>query len=51
MMTMTFASLGYENQKMRTRSEKFLEEMDKEIPWAVLLNLMDGHCPKASKER
>jgi IS5 family transposase len=37
MVTMSFASLAYENKKKKTRREKFLEEMDKVIPWAELL--------------
>jgi transposase, IS5 family len=51
MMTMTFASLAYENKKKQTRREKFLEEMDKVIPWAELLRLIKGHYPKAGNGR
>jgi hypothetical protein len=31
-MTVSFASLAYENKKKKTRRQKFLEEMDKVIP-------------------
>ena len=51
MMTMTFASLAYENKKKRTRREKFLEEMDKVIPWAELLKLIKEHYPKTGNGR
>jgi hypothetical protein len=32
----TFASLAYDNKKKQTRREKFLEEMDRVIPWEEL---------------
>src|SRR4030065_674118 len=51
MKTVSFASLAYENKKKQTRREKFLEEMDKVIPWAELLRLIKGHYPKAGNGR
>ncbi len=51
MMTASFASLAYENKKKQTRREKFLEEMDRVIPWAELLNLIKGCYPKAGNGR
>jgi IS5 family transposase len=51
MMTITFASLAYENKKKQTRREKFLEEMGKVIPWEELLKLIKGHYPKAGNGR
>jgi IS5 family transposase len=51
MMTMSFGSLAYENKKKQTRREKFLEEMDRVIPWAELLQLIKGHYPKAGNGR
>jgi transposase, IS5 family len=51
MMTASFASLAYENKKKQTRREKFLEEMDKVIPWEELLKLIKGHYPKAGNGR
>jgi len=47
----TFASLAYENKKKRTRREKFLEEMDKVIPWEELNRLIKEHYPKAGNGR
>ena len=51
MMTASFASLAYESKKKRTRREKFLEEMEKVIPWGELLRLIKGHYPKAGNGR
>jgi hypothetical protein len=48
---LTFARVAYENKKKRTRREKFLEEMDKVIPWAELLKLIKEHYPKAGNGR
>lgn len=50
-MTASFASLAYENKKKQTRRERFLEEMDKVIPWGELLKLIKGHYPKAGNGR
>jgi len=47
MMSVTFASLAYENKKRQTRREKFLEEMDRVIPWKELLQVIKGYYPKA----
>jgi hypothetical protein len=33
MKNVSFASLAYDNKKKKTRREKFLDEMDKVIPW------------------
>ncbi len=46
MMTMSFASLAYENKKKKTRREKFLEEMDQVIPWGELLQIIRDTTPK-----
>ncbi len=51
MITMTFASLAYENKKRQTRREKFLEEMDKVVPWEGLLEIIKGYYPKAGNGR
>jgi IS5 family transposase len=51
MMTMSFASLAYENKKKKTRREKFLEEMDKVIPWQELLQDIKKYYPKAGNGR
>lgn len=51
MMTMTFASLAYESKKRKTRREKFLEEMDKVIPWRELLEIVEESYPKGGNGR
>ena len=43
MMTVSFASLAYENKKKTTRREKFLEEMNKVIPWEELLQIVNKY--------
>ena len=47
----SFASLAYDNQKKRTRREKFLTEMDQVIPWADLLEIIRKHYPRAGNGR
>ncbi len=51
MKTISFASLAYENKKKKTRREKFLEEMDRVIPWEELLNIIREHYPRAGDGR
>jgi len=51
MMTASFASLAYENKKKQTRREKFLQEMDKVIPWEELLQIIKKYYPKAGNGR
>jgi len=51
MKTQSFASLAYENKKKKTKREKFLEEMDKVIPWDELLEEIKGYYPKAGNGR
>jgi hypothetical protein len=48
-MTVSFASLAYENKK--TRREKFLEEMNQVIPWEELLQDTKKYYPKAGNGR
>jgi len=47
----TFASLAYDNKKKKTRREKFLEEMDRVIPWDDLLKIVRHRYPKKGKGR
>jgi len=47
----TFASLAYDNKKKQTRREKFLEEMDRVIPWEELLKIIRKHYPKKGNGR
>src|SRR3990172_9083712 len=51
MMTVSFASLAYENKKKKTRREKFLEEMDRVIPWEELLQIVKKYYPVAGNGR
>jgi transposase, IS5 family len=51
MKTMSFAGLAYENKKKKTRREKFLEEMNRVIPWSELLEVIKEHYPKAGNGR
>ena len=51
MMTVTFASLAYENKKKKTRREKFLEEMNQVIPWKELIQDIKKYYPKAGNGR
>jgi IS5 family transposase len=51
MKTIPFASLVYENKKKKTRREKFLEEMDRVIPWQERIQVIDGYYPKAGNGR
>jgi len=48
---MSFASLAYESKKKKTRREKFLEEMDRVIPWDELLQEIKKYYPKAGNGR
>ena len=51
MMTVSFASLAYENKKKRTHREKFLQEMDQVIPWEELEQIIKPYYPKAGNGR
>ena len=39
----TFASLAFERQKKQTRGERFPAEMEKVVPWAALLAVIEAH--------
>ena len=47
----TFASLAYDSKKKKTRREKFLEEMDRVIPWERLLKIVRHQYPKKGNGR
>jgi IS5 family transposase len=47
----SFACLAYENKKVTTRREQFLNEMDQVIPWDRLLKTIEPHYPKAGNGR
>ena len=42
----SFAEEGFERHRKPTRREKFLEEMDKVIPWKELCAVIEPFCPK-----
>ena len=51
MKAVSFASLVYDNKKKKARREKFLEEMDRVIPWEKLLGVIRPYYPKAGNGR
>lgn len=51
MNNLTFASLAYDSKKKKTRREKFLQEMDKVIPWKDLIQVIEKYYPKAGNGR
>lgn len=51
MKQISFASLNYEHKKVTTKREKFLNEMEKVVPWKPLLSLIEPYYPKAGKGR
>ena len=49
---LTLASQGgFEQYGKKTRREKFLEEMDRILPWAELESLIEPYYPKAGNGR
>ena len=51
MNSLSFASLAYDNKKKKTRREKFLQEMDKVLPWKDLIQIIERYYPKAGNGR
>ena len=51
MKQQSFACLVYETKKKQTKCEKFLHEMDRVIPWSVLLKQIEPYYPKSGKGR
>ena len=47
----SFASLAYDSKKKKTRREKFLQEMDRVIPWKDLIPIIKRYYPKAGNGR
>ena len=47
----SFSDLAYENKKKITRKEKFLGEMEKVLPWQILLEPVRRHYPKGKRGR
>src|SRR5271169_4377123 len=48
---MSFAQSEYAGKKKVTRREKFLAEMERVVPWARLLALIEPHYPKGERGR
>ena len=44
-------SLGLNLSTKKTRKREFLEQMEKVVPWAVLVEIVAPHCPKAKTGR
>lgn len=42
----TFAEVGFEQYRKRTRREQFLAEMEQVVPWAELCAVIEPHYPK-----
>lgn len=51
MEQISFAEAEYQNKKRKTRREKFLERMDKLIPWARLEKKLRRYYPKGHNGR
>jgi IS5 family transposase len=45
----SFASLEYAGKKRQTRREKFLSEMERVVPWARLIALIEPHYPSSGR--
>ena len=45
----TFAALTYAAKKKRTRREKFLDEMERVVPWTALEAVIEPHYPKTGR--
>jgi IS5 family transposase len=51
MKNVTFSSLAYDSKKKKTRREKFLEEMDRVIPWDELIPIISPYYPRIGNGR
>ena len=47
----SFASLAYDSKKKKTRRERFLQEMDKVIPWKEVMQIIEKYYPTAGNGR
>ena len=47
----TFAGSGFEKYGRMTRRERFLNEMDKAVPWQALLEVIEPYYPKEPGQR
>jgi transposase, IS5 family len=46
MKQQSLASMTYEGMKKRTKREKFLQEMNRVVPWERLERLIEPYYPK-----
>ena len=44
-------SLGLNLSTKKTRKAKFLDEMERVVPWAALVQIVEPHCPRAKTGR
>jgi transposase, IS5 family len=51
MKQISFSQVEFEHKKRRTRREVFLAEMEKVMPWAELLAVVEPHYPKGARGR
>ena len=51
MKQMSLGESGFERKTKRTRKREFLEEMDRVVPWAQLVALIEPHSPRAKTGR
>ena len=51
MRQQTFAEIGFDQYRKKTRRDVFLEEMDRVVPWAELLKLLGPKYPKGERGR
>jgi IS5 family transposase len=47
MQQQTFAEASFEQYRKPTRRERFLEEMNRVVPWAELVAVIEPYYPKA----
>jgi IS5 family transposase len=49
--TMKQLGLGLNLSTKRTRKREFLDEMERVVPWAALVQIVEPHCPRAKTGR
>lgn len=47
----SFSTLAYDNKKVITKRERFLNEMEQVVPWSRLLKIIKPHYPKTGMGR
>lgn len=43
--------LGLNLSTKKTRKARFLDEMERVVPWAALVQIVEPHCPRAKTGR